>query len=63
MRCVTLSIVGIGILEICIYSDKIREIRVRVGIDGIKNNNEEPIIKLILDYITGIAKPQDIIGT
>ena len=48
-------------MEVCIYSDKIREIRVRVGIDGIKNNNEEPIIKLILDYIMGIAKPQDII--
>lgn len=61
MRCLTLSIVGIGILEVCIYSDRIREIRVRVGIDGIKNNNEEPVIKLILDYLMGVAKPQDVI--
>ena len=53
---------NIGVLEVCIYGDKIREIRVRVGVDGVhKSVDDDDVTRLIIDYILGLLDPQEVI--
>ncbi|WP_243678235.1 MGMT family protein [Vulcanisaeta distributa] len=61
MRCITLLLSDVGALEVCIYGDRIREVRVRVGTDGINRETISPIGETIMRYIMGLVKPQEII--
>ena len=53
---------GIGALEMCIHGDRIREVRVRVGVDGIRDNAMNPINDVLLKYVMGLVGPQEIIN-
>lgn len=61
MRCITLSLREIGALEVCVYGDKIREVKVRVGADGAERSITNSIVETIMKYITGLIGPQEII--
>ncbi|WP_052298499.1 methylated-DNA--[protein]-cysteine S-methyltransferase [Vulcanisaeta moutnovskia] len=61
MHCIILPIREIGVLETCIYGDRIREVKVRIGIDGIKESTRDPIAETISRYIMGLVEPKEII--
>ena len=61
MHCITLVLRGVGALEVCIHGDRIREVRVRVGVDGVRDNVVNSISDVLLRYITGLIGPQEII--
>ena len=44
------------------HGNKIRETRVRVGVDGARDNAVNPISDAVLKYIMGLAGPQEIIN-
>ena len=62
MHCITLVLRGIGALEVCIHGDRIRETRVRIGIDGARDNIMNPINDVLLKYVMGLVGPQEIIN-
>ncbi|WP_243669767.1 hypothetical protein [Vulcanisaeta sp. JCM 16161] len=61
MRCATLLLREVGALEVCIYGDRIREVRVRVGVDGIRESAIGQINEVLLKYIMGLVEPREII--
>ncbi|GAB6945051.1 methylated-DNA--[protein]-cysteine S-methyltransferase [Vulcanisaeta sp. JCM 14467] len=61
MHCITLILKGIGALETCIHGNRIREIRIRVGVDGVRDNAINPIGDALMKYIMGLIGPQEII--
>ncbi|ADN51895.1 methylated-DNA--[protein]-cysteine S-methyltransferase [Vulcanisaeta distributa] len=61
MRCITLLLKDVGALEVCIYGDKIREVKVRVGVDGIRESTVGHVSEVLLKYIMGLVEPREII--
>ncbi len=63
MRCITLLLKDVGALEVCIYGDKIREVKVRVGgVDGIRESAVGHVSEVLLKYIMGgFVEPREII--
>lgn len=63
MRCTTLLLKDVGALEVCIYGDKIREVKVRVGgVDGIRESAVGRVSEVLLKYIMGgLVEPREII--
>ena len=61
MHCITLVLRSIGALEVCIHGDRIREVKIRVGVDGIRDSDVNPISDVLLRYVMGLIGPQEII--
>ena len=61
MHCSVISLKEIGIVEICSYGDRIREVRIRVGINGAHEGANDDLTKLIINYIRGLVNAREIL--
>ncbi len=62
MHCTTLVLRDIGVLEVCVYGNKIGETRIKVGVDGAVGGGMDAISEAVMKYIMGLMEPWEIIN-
>ncbi|MCG2863753.1 MAG: MGMT family protein [Vulcanisaeta sp.] len=61
MHCSAIMVKGIGVLEVCRYGNKIREVRVRVGADGVHEESNDDFADLIINYVNGLVDAREVL--
>lgn len=57
-----LPIKDLGILDICLHDNKIYEVKVRIGVDGIQDFKPQGLLSEFVNYLQGKTTPESIIN-